>query len=113
MPNQNDTRWTTRIIRRLDGWLYALMNIRVALVLLAVAGAEALAAPFAGTKWAIYALGTAAVGIGLTFAGAGLWLQCLGNSARLISDSYQKEIGRAATPPQKATAPTPVPGRIN
>lgn len=101
------------IIRHIDGALFRLMNQRLTLTLLVIAGGESLVAPFRGTQWAVYALGTAAVGIGLTLAGAGLWLQCLGNSARAISDLYQGEIVRGAAAPQKATAPTPVPGRIN
>lgn len=77
------------ILAWLDARLFALLSQRVALTLLALAASEVLTAPFAGMRWAIFALATAVVAIGLIAAGAGLWASAIGTAVLLLAQSIR------------------------
>jgi hypothetical protein len=116
-PNNNTNSRAKEIALRVRWILFKLLNPVLALCLLALGIGEALAAPFLGVKWAMYALATVGCAIALFLGLGGLALDFLGSWAQQIHQGitslHEEELRKLSQSQRRAASEKPFASSIN
>ena len=111
-PNPTLRGWA-RVTEYLRFALWAPVKTSAALILLGIAVAEALLAPFLGAKFALASLATAACAVGYILAFAGVWIQWASTQVSQIYAEllklHDEEVQKAAKELQKTQSIHAVP----